>query len=175
MQKCLIVVDYQNDFVTGSLGFSEAVNLEEKIVQKIREYHQRGDAVVFTMDTHGTDYLDTQEGSILPVVHCVQDTAGHDLFGRVAGEVRESDKHFLKNTFGSDELYLYLKEQPFERIELVGVVSNICVLANAVLAKTAQPETPIEVDAACTASNDPRLNQEVLNVMEGMQIRVSNR
>lgn len=68
-----------------------------------------------------------------------------------------------------------LKNQPFESVELVGVVSNICVLSNAVLAQTAQPETSIVVDAKCTASNDSSLNQAALDVMSSLHIQIINR
>ena len=175
MSKCLIVVDYQNDFVNGSLGFPEAVRIEQNIVQKIKQYRENGGTVMFTFDTHGENYMDTQEGKNLPVEHCLKETPGHDLYGQVAGLILESDKKFYKNTFGSDELYLYLKAEPFESIELVGLVSNICVISNAVLAKTAQPETPVSVDAKCTASNDGNLNQAVLDVMSSLQIQVINK
>ena len=172
MKKCLIVVDYQNDFVTGSLGFPEAAAIEARIVEKIRRYRDSGDAVVFTFDTHGEDYPDTQEGRNLPVAHCIQGSAGHGLYGKAAGMIAEHDKRFYKNTFGSDALYAYLKQERFESIELAGVVSNICVISNAVLAKTAQPETPILVDARCVASNDAYLNRAALDVMASLQIRI---
>ena len=174
MKKCLIVVDYQNDFVSGSLGFPEAEELECSIAQKIEQYRTRGDEVMFTFDTHGEDYLNTQEGRHLPVAHCLRNTDGHKLYGRVAGLILESDQRFCKNTFGSDELYRYLRTNPFESIELVGLVSNICVISNAVLAKTAQPETPVLVDANCTASNDSRLHQAALDVMAGLQMQIIN-
>jgi nicotinamidase-related amidase len=117
--------------------------------------------------------LDTQEGRKLPVAHCLQGTEGHKLYGEPAELALESDRVFYKNTFGSDGLYEYLKRETFESIELVGVVSNICVISNAVLAKTAQPETPVIVDASCTASNDARLHQAVLDVMSGLQINIT--
>ena len=175
MQRCLIVVDYQNDFVSGSLGFSGAESLDILIAEKIQKYRARGDVIVFTFDTHGTDYLKTQEGKNLAVPHCVKGTIGHDLYGETAELVQDSDRCFYKSAFGSDELYEYLKETPFERIEIVGLVSNVCVLSNAVLAKTAQPETPIVVDADCTASHDSKLNQAALDVMIGLQIRVARK
>jgi len=174
MNKCLIVVDYQNDFVSGSLGFPEAAELEWHIVQKINQYRDNGDNVVFTFDTHEENYMQTQEGQNLPVAHCIQDTEGHKLYGQIAALILESDKRFYKNTFGSDELYTYLKAESFESIELVGLVSNICVISNAVLAKTAQPETPISVDAKCTASNDGSLNKAALDVMASLQIKIIN-
>lgn len=175
MKKCLIVVDYQKDFVSGSLGFPEAVELEQCIAQKIKEYRHRGDEIIFTLDTHDEHYLQTQEGKNLPVAHCLKGTDGHNLYGEIATLMEEEDKRFYKYTFGSDALYEYLKEQPFASIELAGVVSNICVVANAILAKTAQPETPILVDARCTASNDSGLNQAALVVMTGLQIQIDHR
>jgi len=175
MKKCLIVVDYQNDFVSGSLGFPGADKLELHIARKIKQYRDSGDAVVFTFDTHGEDYLNTQEGKNLAVAHCLKGTAGHNLYGQIADLITDSDKRFCKNTFGSGELYEYLKANPFESIELVGLVSNICVISNAILAKTAQTETPVIVDAKGTASFDAKLNEACLDVMAGLQIQVTNR
>ena len=172
MKKCLIIVDYQNDFVSGSLGFPEAALLERNIVKKIEQYRDNGGEVIFTFDTHGEDYMNTQEGRNLPVAHCLQDTPGHRLYGQIADLAQETDRQFCKNTFGSDALYMYLKTEPFESIELVGLVSNICVISNAILAKTAQPETTIIVDANCTASNDGRLNSAALDVMESLQVKI---
>jgi nicotinamidase-related amidase len=109
---------------------------------------------------------------MLAVPHCLEGTPGHALYGEVASLAGESDRRFIKHSFGSGELYEYLKKTAFAGIELVGVVSNICVLANAVLAKTAQPETPVTVDASCTAGNDPALHAAALNVMRAMQVVV---
>jgi nicotinamidase-related amidase len=171
----LIVVDYQNDFVSGSLGFSGADSIDILIAEKIQKYRVKGDAILFTYDTHGADYLKTQEGKNLAVPHCVEGTSGHALFGETAKLLQDGDKCFYKRAFGSDELYEYLKVTPFERIEMVGLVSSICVISNAILAKTAQPETPIIVDADCTAGHDQKLHQAALDVMKGLQIRVTRR
>lgn len=175
MKRCLIVVDYQNDFVSGSLGFARAAELDAGISEKIKIYRANGDDIIFTFDTHEQNYLQTREGRCLPVEHCIIGTAGHELYGNVHENRMETDRCFYKITFGSDELYEYLKTVPYRGIELVGVVSNICVISNAVLAKTAQPETDIVVDADCVASNDDALNTAALNVMESLQIQVINR
>lgn len=172
MQRCLIVVDYQNDFVSGALGFPGAEALDALIAEKIKEFRAKGDAVIFTFDTHGSDYLKTQEGKNLAVPHCVKGTAGHALYGETAKLMQDGDKRFYKPTFGSDDLYEYLKVTPFERIEFVGLVSNICVISNAILAKTAQPETPVVVHADCTASHDPKLHQAAMDVMMGLQMAI---
>ncbi|MCL2810682.1 MAG: cysteine hydrolase [Clostridia bacterium] len=175
MKKLLIVVDYQKDFVDGALGFAQAAALEQPIAEKIKAYRRAGQTVAFTLDTHQVDYLSTQEGKNLPVLHCVAGSAGHALYGHVAGLLQQGDKVFEKPAFGSAKLFDYLLGETFDNIELVGLVSNICVLANAVLAKTALPEAIVEVDAACTASFDEALNRAALDVLEGLQVRVINR
>lgn len=173
--KILIVVDYQKDFVDGSLGFDKAVALEKGICQKIEQYKQHGDDVVFTFDTHYDNYLQTQEGKKLPVPHCIKNTEGWNLFGKIATLCDRTSKRFEKATFGSLELANYLTLKKYDRVELIGLVSNICVIANAILAKAALPEAVITVDASCTASYDESLNDKALDVMQGMQIEIVNR
>ncbi|MEE1061728.1 MAG: isochorismatase family cysteine hydrolase [Ruminococcus sp.] len=172
MKKCLIVVDYQVDFVTGSLGFEKAVALEKPIADKISRYRAENADVIFTFDTHQSDYLSTNEGRNLPVVHCIEGTGGHDLYGTVADMKKAGDRCFNKPVFGSTQLFDYLRESDYDTIELCGVVSNICVISNAVLAKTALPEADIIVDSACVASNDDSLNDSALKVMQSLQIKV---
>lgn len=171
MKRLLVIVDYQRDFVAGSLGFPRAGELEEHIVKKIREYTERGDDVVFTLDTHKSDYAQTQEGKKLPIAHCVQGTSGWEIYGRVK-ELARGRKWFLKEAFGSGELYQYLIRQNYRQIELAGLVSYICVISNAVLAKTALPEALITVDSACTAGPDQKLHQAALDVMDSLQIQI---
>lgn len=173
MKKCLVVVDYQNDFVSGSLGFEKAKELDSEIANLIEKYHNNSDDVVFTLDTHYDDYMNTMEGKSLPVPHCIKGTIGHNLYGKVSHSVKESDLLFEKNTFGSDKLFEYLKNNRYSSIELVGVVTNICVISNAVIAKTAQPETEIIVNKNLVASNDDKLNDEALSVMSSFQIKIT--
>ena len=98
-KRCLIVVDYQKDFVDGSLGFEKAVTLDHGIAEKIRLYHSRGDDVMFTLDTHNDDYPTTQEGKNLPVPHCIAGTPGHRLFGETAACRQKQDMVFFKPSF----------------------------------------------------------------------------
>lgn len=172
IKKCLIVVDYQNDFVTGSLGFEKAEQLDGRIADKIEKYRSDGWEIVFTFDTHEENYLQTNEGRNLPVEHCIKGTDGHKLYGRTAEMQEESDKCFYKPSFGSAELFEYLRCENFDKVELCGVVTNICVISNAVLAKTALPEAEVLVDSACVASNDDSLNKSALDVMKSLQINV---
>ena len=117
--------------------------------------------------------MNTNEGKSLPVPHCTKGTIGHNLYGKVSQSVKESDLLFEKNTFGSDKLFEYLKNNRYSSIELVGVVTNICVISNAVIAKTAQPETEIIVNRNLVASNDDKLNDEALSVMSSFQIKIT--
>lgn len=173
--KLLVVVDYQNDFVDGALGFEGASSIEQAILDKIASYRAAGDQVAFTFDTHTEAYLTTQEGVHLPVVHCVQDTPGWQLREALEQTRQPQDLVFKKPCFGSAELFDYLRAHSFDMIELCGLVSHICVLSNAILAKTAAPETPIVVDARATASFSPQLHTAALDVLEGVQVQVIHR
>lgn len=172
MKKCLIVVDYQVDFVTGALGIKKAVELEEIISRKIIDYRKNGDEIIFTLDTHKADYTESYEGRHLPVMHCIEKTEGHKLYGSIADLYEDGDRLFEKPTFGSAELFDYLRQKEYESIELCGVVTNICVISNAVIAKTACPEIDIIVDSRAVASNDDGLNDKALEVMKSFQIIV---
>ena len=172
MKKALIVVDFQNDFVSGSLGFPSALQLEGRIADKIMERRQDGYDIIFTLDTHGENYSETQEGRKLPIPHCIKGTKGWELYGRVAACCEDSDAKFEKSTFGSLEFAEYLAKNSFSEIEFIGLVSNICVISNAVLAKAALPEAEIVVDSSCTASADADMNRKALDVMRGLQITI---
>lgn len=169
MKKLLIVVDFQNDFVNGSLGFPEAAALADGISAKINEY--KNDEIIYTLDTHYDNYLDTKEGQKLSVPHCIKGSAGHCLYGDTKYLLRDK-KYFEKNTFPSLELGKYLEGKNYDIIELCGLVSNICVLSNAIIAKSACPESEIIVDSSLTASPDKTLHEKELDIMRGLQITV---
>lgn len=175
MKKLLIIVDYQKDFVDGALGFPGAEKLEGPIADKIEKYRRGGHSVAFTFDTHGEDYLSTQEGRRLPIPHCIKGTEGWELYGGIAGMLRDGDRVFHKPAFGSAELFDWLRASDFDSVELAGLVSDICVISNAALAKAALPEAEVIVDARCTATADQEKNQKALDMMSGMQISVVNK
>jgi nicotinamidase-related amidase len=153
MKKVLVVIDMQNDFISGALGSSAAQAIVPAVVRKIKEYAQGGHIIVFTRDTHVEDYLETQEGRFLPVVHCIKNSPGWEIADEVAGAVDMSRCTVIdKGSFGSLELGQYMRENgPFEEIELVGLVSSICVVSNALIIKANLPEVKVVVDSACTA------------------------
>ena len=173
MKKLLIVVDMQKDFVDGALGSKEAVAIVDNVVNKINTFD--GDIIV-TYDTHRENYMETREGKKRPVPHCIKGTDGWELDKKVQSALDGKDYITIeKPTFGSLELVEICEEEQYEQVELVGLVSNICVLSNAVLVKTALPEAEVIVDASCTACADPVMNEKALDIMEGLQITVINR
>ena len=155
----LIVVDMQNDFVTGALGTAEA----QAIVPHVNAKIAAADAVVYTLDTHGEDYLATQEGKRLPVPHCIRGTWGHALADGLT--VRAEAGRIEKPTFAAGEI---------DRVELVGLCTDICVISNALLCKAFCPELPVSVDAACCAGVTPENHRNALSAMQCCQIDVLN-
>lgn len=174
MKKLLIVVDYQKDFVSGSLGFKKAQDLENYISDLIEKYHKEGHDVLFTLDTHDKNYMESQEGKNLPIVHCIKGSDGWNLYGKVNEVKQIQDKCIEKKTFGSLELGNYLIDKIYEDITLVGVVSNICVLSNAIIVKSALPETPIYIDLKGIASNDSSLESKTIDLLKNLQFHVIN-
>ena len=128
--------------------------------------------MIFTLDTHSENYLETAEGKKLPVVHCVDGTEGHELFGQLPEYVLKDDIVIKKPSFGSLELAEILKENKFDEVELCGLVTDICVVSNAIIAKAALPESKIIVDSNACASFDKAAHEAALKVMKSVQIDV---
>ncbi len=168
MKKLLIVVDYQTDFVSGILGSPAAAEIEDEICRKINRYRSENADIVFTMDTHGKDYAGTDEGRKLPM-HCEKDSEGWQLYGKVRKLKQDCDRYFCKNTFGSAELYDYLRSNTYDLVELCGVVTDICVISNAVLVRTANPACEIIVDAKAVSGG-----KWGLDTMKSMLMNVIN-
>ncbi|WP_346936063.1 isochorismatase family cysteine hydrolase [Clostridium sp.] len=180
MAKLLVVIDYQKDFVDGTLGFEKAVTLEQGIYDKVNNYLKNGDRVLFTYDTHYEEYLQTREGKNLPILHCIKGTNGHKLYGKIDDfSNSENTMHYEKNGFGiSPEDMLQIANEVGEdikEIELVGVVTNICVISNVVLFQSQYRNADIIVDASLCGSFDDSLHEKALDVIEGLQGKVINR
>ena len=177
MEKYLFVIDYQKDFVDGALGFPGAEKLDAAIAAKVRAYGKG--RVYFTRDTHFENYLHTREGRNLPVTHCVKGTDGWQVYGDTANALAEVEAPAIdKLVFGmdiSDPAIAAVLPETADEIELVGLVSNICVVSNAVVLQSKYPEATIIVDASCTDSFDKALHEKVLDVLAGFQVRVINR
>ena len=166
--KFLIVVDMQNDFISGALGSKHAEAIVSNVVEKVKNYDG---TVIFTRDTHFADYMDTQEGKNLPVKHCVKDTVGWEICNELKPYV---NKVIDKITFGSIELPNAIKEygEEIEEIELCGLCTDICVISNAMILKATFPEVKIVVDGNCCAGVTVESHQTALNAMKAVQISV---
>ncbi len=167
MGRTLIVVDMQKDFVDGSLGTKEAQEIVANVEKKIQVYRKNGERIIFTRDTHPVNYLETLEGKHLPVEHCIKGTAGWELDKHLT--VKDTDTIIDKPTFGycgwSDVL-------SGEDVELIGLCTDICVISNALLIKTAFPKAEVYVDASCCAGVTPDTHKASLETMKMCQVNV---
>lgn len=173
MQDILIVVDMQNDFIDGALGTAEAVAIVPKVTEKVKSF--KG-TVIFTRDTHGENYMQTQEGRNLPVPHCIKGSHGWEVCPAL--DPLRTGLAIDKPTFGSAELGRLILEldakEPVGSITLVGLCTDICVISNAMIAKAFLPEVPVTVDAACCAGVTPESHCNALNAMKMCQVRIEN-
>lgn len=174
MRKVLLVIDMQNDFITGALGTKEAQAVVDCVVSKINNYNINN--IYVTRDTHFDNYLETNEGRHLPVVHCVKNTEGWQLNESIANAVKGA-VIIDKPTFGSIDLAEILvnenKKETLE-IEIVGLCTDICVISNALLLKANMPEIDISVDASCCAGVTPESHKAALETMKMCQIGIKN-
>lgn len=166
-KRLLVVVDMQKDFITGSLGNQECRAIVPYVIEKIKTFDG---TVVCTLDTHTNDYLETQEGKNLPIIHCIKNTPGWMLIPELQ-EIQMS-KSFCKSTFGSIELAQWIKENEYTEVVLIGVCTDICVISNAFVIKAVNPEVKIIVDATCCAGLTPEKHKAALDVMQSCQVNV---
>ncbi len=167
MNKYLIVVDMQKDFVDGALGTAEAVAILPRVHEKIEEYRKNGGKVIFTRDTHKENYLETNEGRHLPVKHCVKGTDGWQIHSALDAK---KDLVIDKPTFGFLDWREYI-DSP-KSIELIGLCTDICVVSNALILKALFPETEVSVDSAACAGVTPATHDAALTTMKMCQVEV---
>lgn len=180
--KVLVVVDMQNDFIDRALGTKEAQKIIPNVLEKIKSYNNKDSYIIATRDTHSDDYLETEEGKNLPVKHCT-DYEGwciqNDVYN-LLGLVEPVGVEIIdKPTFGSIQLAEQLKElskyHNIESIELIGLCTDICVISNAVIAKSVLPNVPVYVDASCCAGVTPESHNRALDSMQTLQMHIENR
>ena len=172
MKKALIIVDYQNDFVCGAMANDPARKIEMDICKKIDTYLASGDDLIFLMDTHTSEDLCPREFSNSQRLHCMRDTKGWEIYGKVAEYVPMAKHIILKNNYGSSELVTVLQKSNYDVVELAGLTTHACVLSNAIISAAAIPYAEIVVDAACTASSDVAKKEQALEIMRGLHIQV---
>jgi Amidases related to nicotinamidase len=176
MKNMLVVVDYQEDFVDGALGFPDAKDLDTGIAALVDEATTAGDTVVYTMDSHGGDYLDTREGKVLPVPHCIVGTHGWKLYGEtsLAMERNSNAIPLAKTTFGVSPKTMEhsLPMEAPETITIVGLVTNMCVISNVCTFQAKYPDAQIIVKRDLCASFSNELHDKTMDILEGLQVKV---
>lgn len=170
-KRLLIIVDFQNDFVDGSYSFLEAINIKPHLLKLIDEYEHSQDDIVFTRDIHQSDYLLTEEGKHKPFPHCLEGTFGAEIYGKV-GEISKKYQVFDKDTYGSRKLYEYLLKHNYDEVTLVGLITSICVLANAVVVKTALPNAHVIVDSLGVTDPDKEIEMKTFDVLRGIDVEI---
>lgn len=169
MKNLLLVIDMQNDFIDGSLGSKEAEKIVPKVSKEIETALKNNTAIAFTLDTHTEDYLNTQEGKKLPVKHCIKPEKGWEL-SPLLQDYQKKGKTYEKPTFGCTALLEDLK--PYDKITLIGLCTDICVIANALLIKSFYPEKQIAVKESCCAGVTPQSHANALEAMKMCQIDI---
>ena len=173
-EKVLIVVDMQKDFVDGVLGTKEAQAIVPAVVEKIKSFDG---TVIYTRDTHQSDYMETQEGKKLPVPHCMEGSEGWELIEPLDKLQKQAGAVIYdKPTFGSVALADDLKKEydkgVIKEVELIGVCTDICVVSNALLIKANRPELTVKLDASCCAGVTVEKHEAALETMRSCQVEV---
>ena len=169
--KILVVVDMQNDFIYGSLGSLLTQNIVDNVVAKVAEYKANGDIILYTRDTHHKYYLDTPEGKKLPVEHCIRGTEGWEIIPELDPKDSDGKCDIIdKPIFGSVDLMDYFDDE--DEIEFCGVCTDICVVSNALMAKSFYPDAKISVDPKCCAGTSINNHLSAIDVMRSCQIDI---
>lgn len=181
MEDLLIVVDMQNDFITGSLGSEAAQKIVTNVAETIENYKNENKPVVFTRDTHSSNYLETFEGKHLPVEHCIENSDGwlicEDLLPYTYAN---KNRNFFVNKYtfgymGWTQVISYIEDvmhTHIDSIEICGLCTNICVVSNAIILRACYPGMKITVDSSCCAGTSVDNHEAALKVMKSQQIDI---
>lgn len=175
MNKALIVIDMQNDFITGALGSTEAQAIIPEVKKLVEIFHKNGDSIYYTQDTHyAADYPLSQEGIKLPVLHCVMGSWGWRIVDGVdfiLGSAERPIYHLNKETFAYNDWEEENLDQ-YDEIWICGLVSSICVVSNALIIKGLYPELPIKFVSYASAGLSPENHAAAIEIMKSCQIEV---
>ena len=175
MNKLLVVIDMQNDFIDGVLGSAGAQAIVPKVVERIKEAVENEEMIVFTQDTHfSSNYKDSEEGKNLPIPHCLSDGSGWRIHNDIK-KYAEVYPSYLKHTFGYNWADSWLCLDKYNQIEIIGLDTDFCVLANAMTLKAAFPEAHIVINAACCAGSTPEWHEKALDMLEHCHCEIINR
>lgn len=170
MKNCLVVIDMQNDFISGSLGSENAKAIVSLVKIRIEKAIADGEDLIFTKDTHFKDYLNTKEGKNLPIEHCLDGTWGHEICDELLPYTKKALTMVDKNTFGYKDLPLYTSK--YENITLIGLCTDVCIISNAMLLKAFYPEKEIIIEKSLCAGTSVEKHEIALKAMEACQFTI---
>lgn len=171
LKRAAIVVDAQNDFITGVLGTKEAVEAIPFIKNFLSSFYGNENKIFYTRDSHDTNYLNTQEGRKLPIEHCILGSKGWTIADDASFPESDQVKYLNKDQFSYNDWESEHLDEYYE-IFIMGFCTDICVIANALTIKALYPELPITVVSNCCAGTTPEKHKAALNVMKSCQINV---
>lgn len=183
-EKVLVVIDMQNDFIDGALGTPEAQSIVERVCSKIVNWEGE---IYLTRDVHDVEYLSTPEGKLIPVPHCLCDDHGSNICTDVVTSLglRQTKSStalqaiiFPKSTFGSvvwPTVWPNCSDTIPKEVEICGLCTDLCVLANAITIQATVPKAKIVVDASCCAGSTPEMHRKAIEMMEHLGIEVINK
>lgn len=181
--KFLIVIDMQNDFCTGALKNDDAVAVIPFIKAQIENARKNGARIIYTRDTHGSDYMETGEGKHLPVPHCIRETKGWEIVDELAPKgnvhiynpgvpvrfVDNVDIIINKTHFGFDDWKRFIPED--SEVTVVGTCTDICVVSNALAIKAIEGVEVTILAEGCAGLTKEK-HEHALDVMASCQCRV---
>lgn len=190
--KILLLVDLQNDFIDGSLGSEAALAILAPLKKRLDLAKEAGEKIIFTRDSHDSNYLKTQEGRKLPILHCQTGTEGHKLHPAIAptqaAYVQENatdlyqtikdnpitvvDKGYFASRPLAEAIAKLTLETEISEIEILGICTDICVLSNAFALKSYLPEMKISINSNCSATGSPALHEAALAVLASCQFDI---
>ncbi|WP_348518676.1 cysteine hydrolase family protein [Campylobacter sp. CCS1377] len=172
MKKAFVVIDYQNDFIDGSLGFEKALEIKENIINELSKLDFNTTHLLFTYDTHDENYLKSKEGINLPIKHCIKESFGWQMPEVFEPFLQKAHKIFYKNTFGSLEFANFIAKSEYEEIHFAGLVSHICVFCNIILAFSAKPNARLVLHQNLSASFDENLEKSAFDLLKAYGVEL---
>lgn len=143
MNKILIIIDAQNDFINGSLRSLNGVDAMEKLALYINEYKNEYEAIIFTADWHSSKHCSFKiNGGIWPN-HCIQFTTGAAIYPKFSKVISENTNVMVltKGTDNDKEEYSVMQNESscakilntietkkINQIDICGIASEYCVL-----------------------------------------------
>jgi nicotinamidase-related amidase len=170
MNKLLLIIDMQNDFIDGALANPAAKAIVPGIAHLAKYWEG---SIGITLDTHRPNYLNTQEGAYLPVEHCIIDTDGHKLNSDIEAAIRSRINYtVMKGAFGFDQWRIYGFDKHFDEVVVVGTCTDICVVSNVLAIKAAYPELKVTVIENLCAGLSPEKHAAAIEVMRSCQVNI---